>query len=73
MSNLPIHCQQLLEVTYIICYKSCSDGVTKFVRQPLHMHNPSLQDNAKLELILNCLMSAILQQPVVIGKLRNTK
>ena len=45
----------------------------KFVRPPLHMHKPPLQDDIKLELMLNRLGSAILQQAMVIDDLCNTK
>ena len=52
---------------------SHSEGIAKFVWQPSRMHKPSLQDDIKLESMLNCLMLAILQQAMVIGNLHNTK
>ena len=54
-------------------HNSFSESITKFSRPPLHTHKPSLQDDDKLELILNCLMSAILQQTVAIGNLREKR
>ena len=54
-------------------HNSFSESITKFSRPPLHTHKPSLQDDDKLELILNCLMSAILQQTVAISNLRDIK
>ena len=62
-----------MEVTYIIYHNSCSEAVIKFVRPELHMHKPALQDDINLESMLNRLRSAISQQTVVIGNLRNTK
>ena len=58
---------------YCNYHNSFSESITKFGRLPLHTHKPSLQDDDKLELILNCLMSAILQQTVAIGNLRDIK
>jgi len=60
-----INLQQLLEVTYIIYHNACFEGIIKFVRPPLDTHKPPLQHDINLELMLNRLRSAILQQIVV--------
>jgi len=58
---------------HYIHHNSWSEGIIKFVWSPLYTHKPPLQGDMKLISVLNRLMSAILQQMVVIGNLCSTK
>ena len=66
-----MYCSFWRKLTLFSYHHLCSEDLIKFVQLPLHTHKPLLQDDTKLELMLNHFMPPILQQEVVIGNLHD--